>query len=358
MTKNRKFLALAAQIVAVLAILVTLSLCFVGCNGDVDPDAPPVDFNRDDLGRVPEEASIQGVTAIDGAQVTATSAELSTDEAVKATAAYLFNLANANLEKVEYYANYAVGGGTANVTNFNMAGDMKVREVRIKDGAAMYMVTLGRVTNGYLTGNSSKPVSFIIGICRGILDYGNRKYTPDGKTMYVQEGDSGCLDETSVANFFTDKPYINWDKCGKVKSESIEDFMKNEYYRNHYFETNSSLINAKNLVSASVVRDDELDCYNIEMTVDVNSDALELATESTRESAGSDDIVFAYQTIKCQVWDCGLFRTYETADSWEGSMGPGGMLKGSTSNEWTKYFTYNKENAPGLQIPTDMTWYK
>ena len=125
MTKNRKFLALAAQIVAVLAILVTLSLCFVGCNGDVDPDAPPVDFNRDDLGRVPEEASIQGVTAIDGAQVTATSAELSTDEAVKATAAYLFNLANANLEKVDYYANYAVGGGTAKVVNLKMAGDMK-----------------------------------------------------------------------------------------------------------------------------------------------------------------------------------------------------------------------------------------
>ena len=356
MTKNRKFLALAAQIVAVIAILVTFSLCFVGCNGDVDPDAPPVDFNHDDLGRVPEEASIQGVTAVDSAQVTATSAELSPDEAVKATASYLFNLANANLEKVDYYANYAVGGGTANVVNLKMAGDMKVREVRIKDGAAMYMVTLGRVTNGYKTGESSESVSWIIGICRGILDYGNRKYTPDGKTMYVQEGGSGCLTEMSVANFYTDQPYINWDKCGKVKSESIEDFMKNEYYRNHYFETNSSLINAKNLVNASVVRDDELGCYNIEMTVDVNSNALELATESTRESAGSDDIVFAYQTIKCQVWDCGLFRTYETSDSWEGTMA--GILEGSTSNEWTKYFTYNKANAPGLQIPTDMTWYK
>ena len=356
MTKNRKFLALAAQIVAVLAILVTFSLCFVGCNGDVDPDAPPVDFNHDDLGRVPEEASIQGVTAVDSAQVTATSAELSTDEAVKATASYLFNLANANLEKVDYYANYAVGGGTANVVNLKMAGDMKVREVRIKDGAAMYMVTLGRVTNGYKTGESSESVSWIIGICRGILDYGNRKYTPDGKTMYVQEGGTSSLTETSVANFYTDQPYINWDKCGKVKSESIEDFMKNEYYRNHYFETNSSLINAKNLVNASVVRDDELGCYNIEMTVDVNSNALELATESTRESAGSNDIVFAYQTIKCQVWDCGLFRTYETSDSWEGTMA--GILEGNTSNEWTKYFTYNKANAPGLQIPTDMTWYK
>ena len=260
MTKNRKFLALAVQIVAVIAILVTFSLCFVGCNGDVDPDAPPVDFNHDDLGRVPEEASIQGVTAVDSAQVTATSAELSTDEAVKATASYLFNLANANLEKVDYYANYAVGGGTANVVNLKMAGDMKVREVRIKDGAAMYMVTLGRVANGYKTGESSESVSWIIGICRGILDYGNRKYTPDGKTMYVQEGGSGCLTEMSVANFYTDQPYINWDKCGKVKSESIEDFMKNEYYRNHYFETNSSLINAKNLVNASVVRDDELGC--------------------------------------------------------------------------------------------------
>ena len=287
--------------------------------------------------RQPEEASIQGATAIDSTQVTATSAELSTDEAVKATAAYLFNLANANLEKVDYYANYAVGGGTANVVNLNMAGDMKVREVRIKDGAAMYMVTLGRVTNGY---------------------YGNRKYTPDGKTMYIQEGGTSCLTETSVANFFTDQPYINWDNCDDARSESIEDFMKNEYYRNHYFETNSSLINAQNLVNASVVHNEELGCYEIEMTVDVNSDALELATESTRESAGSDDIVFAYQTIKCQVWDCGLFRTYETADSWEGSMGPGGILKGATSNEWTKYFTYNKDNAPGLQIPTDMTWYK
>ena len=356
MTKNRKFLALAVQIVAVIAILVTFSLCFVGCNGDVDPDAPPVDFNHDDLGRVPEEASIQGVTAVDSAQVTATSAELSPDEAVKATASYLFNLANANLEKVDYYANYAVGGGTANVVNLKMAGDMKVREVRIKDGAAMYMVTLGRVTNGYKTGESTESVSWIIGICREILDYGNRKYTPDGKTMYVQEGGTSCLTETSVANFYTDQPYINWDKCGKVKSESIEDFMKNEYYRNHYFETNSSLINAKNLVNASVVRDDELGCYNIEMTVDVNSNALELATESTRESAGSNDIVFAYQTIKCQVWDCGLFRTYETSDSWEGTMA--GILEGNTSNEWTKYFTYNKANAPGLQIPTDMTWYK
>ena len=356
MTKNRKFLALAVQIVAVIAILVTFSLCFVGCNGDVDPDAPPVDFNHDDLGRVPEEASIQGVTAVDSAQVTATSAELSTDETVKATASYLFNLANANLEKVDYYANYAVGGGTANVVNLKMAGDMKVREARIKDGAAMYMVTLGRVTNGYKTGESSDSVSWIIGLCRTILDYGNRRYTPDGKTMYIHEGGTSCLTEMSVANFYTDQPYINWDKCGKVKSESIEDFMKNEYYRNHYFETNSSLINAKNLVNASVVRDDELGCYNIEMTVDVNSNALELATESTRESAGSNDIVFAYQTIKCQVWDCGLFRTYETSDSWEGTMA--GLLEGNTSNEWTKYFTYNKANAPGLQIPTDMTWYK
>lgn len=357
MTKNRKFLALAAQIVAVLAILVTLSLCFVGCNGDVDPDAPPVDFDRDDLGRQPEEASIQGATAIDSTQVTATSAELSTDEAVKATAAYLFNLANANLEKVDYYANYAVGGGTADVTSLSMAGDMKVREVRIKDGAAMYMVTLGRVTNGYVIGNNTDPVAPIISLCRTILDYGNRRYTPDGKTMYIQEGGTSCLTETSVANFYTDQPYINWDKCGKVKAESIEDFMKNEYYRYHYFETNSSLINAQNLVNASVVHNEELGCYEIEMTVDVNSNALELATESTRESAGSKDIVFVYQTIICEIWDCGLFRTYETADSWSGSMG-GGILKGASENTWEKYFTYNKENAPGLQIPTDMTWYK
>ena len=132
--------------------------------------------------------------------------------------------------------------------------------------------------------------------------------------------------------------------------------MKQEYYRNNCAETNNSILNADTVTKASVSHNDEYGFYEIELVVDVNSNALELATESTRESADSKDIVFVYQTIKCEIWDCGLFRYYATDDSWAGTLK--GFLGGTSINEWEKYFTYNKENAPGLQIPTDMTWYK
>lgn len=359
MTKNRKFLTFTAQIVAVLAILVTFSLCFAGCNGDEITDIVEVTYDNDDLGKMPNEQAIEGIDPIDESKLIKFSEESVADADVEATAAYLFNLANANLAKVDYYANKATGNGVATITiGEDASGSMEVREVRIKDGAAMYMETMGEVVSGRLGdgGNSS----LIVSACRALLDYGNRKYTPDGVTMYRQEGGTSCLDPNySLNNFYTDQPYINWDECDDVESMTIQDFMKDEYYRNSYFETNSSEINAKTLKEAKVTHNDAEGYYEIELVVDVTTNALTLATQSTRNSASSDDIVFVYQTIKCEVWDCGLFRYYSTDDSWEGSIKAGIFsLGGSSVNFWEKYFTYNKEMAPGLQIPTDMTWYK
>ena len=355
MTKNRKFLALAAQIIAVLAILVTLSLCFVGCNGDPITDITPVEFDHDDLGEAPEAAALEGIDGIDTAKILALSDEQTENVDVKTTATYLFNLANTNLGKVGWYANKATGNGTATITmGITASGDMEVREIRIKDGAAMYMETMGQVVDGRL--NDGGSAEGIVGMCRNILDYGNRKYTPDGKTFYLQDGGTDVLNGDSLSNFFTDQLYIDWTKCEKVQSLSVDEFMKQEYYRNNYAETNSSILNADTVTKASVSHNDEYGFYEIELVVDVNSNALELATESTRESADSKDIVFVYQTIKCEIWDCGLFRYYATDDSWAGTLK--GFLGGTSINEWEKYFTYNKENAPGLQIPTDMTWYK
>lgn len=341
---------------AIISIMLICStLIFIACDGKVDNVDKDQDLTHDDLGVAPKASSIAGIDAPDTSKLTATSAELSENADVKAAATYLFNLANDNLSKVSYYADFAYGSGIATVTNLKMSGSMQVREVRIKDGAAMYMVTLGRVINGYKTETPEVNDSTILSLCRGLLDYGNRKYTPDGQTFYVQKGGTSCLLEGSVDNFFTDNAYINWDKCKKVKSMSVSDFMKEDYYKDSYVETTNGTIIPENIVNASFVHN-EAGYYEIEITVDVTTDALELSTESTRNSANSSDIAYRYQTIKCQIWDCGLFRLYETYDSWSGSLL--NLLNGYSENQWHKYFTYNKANAPLYQIPSDTSWAK
>lgn len=340
-------------IISVVLILTTVF--FIACDGETENFNENIDLNHDDLGVAPNAEAQKGIDKPDASKLTATSATLSEDEAVKEAATYLFNIANDNLAKVSYYADYAYGSGIATVTNLDMSGSMQVREVRIKDGAAMYMETLGRVINGYKTETPEVNDSKILGTCRLVLDYGNRKYTPDGQTFYLQNGKSKCLLPNSVDNFYTDNAYIDWDKCSKVKSFSLSEFMAEDFYNKSYVETTNATIIPEYITNASIVHNDA-GYYEIEITVDVTTDALKLSTESTRNSAGSNDIVYRYQTIKCQIWDCGLFRKYETYDSWAGSLI--NILNGYSTNEWHKTFTYNKENAPLYQIPEDTSWAK
>lgn len=343
-------------------ILIIATVFIIACDGKTENVDENQNLTHDDLGVAPNEAAQAGIDKPDASKLTATSATLSEDAAVKEAATYLFNIANDNLSKVAYYANYAYGSGIASVTSMGMSGSMQVREVRIKDGAAMYMETMGRVVNGYKNETPQKNDSTILGLCRELLDYGNRKFTPDGQTFYVQDGKTGSLLESALDNFYTDKSYINWDKCNKVRSMSVQDFMKEDYYKDSYVETSNGVIIPENITNASIVHNDA-GYYEIEITVDVSTDALKLSTESTRESANSKDIVYLYQTIKCQIWDCGLFRLYETYDSWSGSLGVSTSpllswikLQGYSENQWHKYFTYNKENAPLYQIPADSGW--
>lgn len=349
--KKKLFLA----IISIVLILSTVF--FIACDGKAENVENDHSTNHDDLEVTPNAAAQTGIDKPDASKLTASSSSLSEDAAVKEAATYLFNLANDNLSKVSYYANYAYGSGIASVTTLKMSGSMEVREVRIKDGAAMYMVTMGRVVNGYNNSTPDKTNTAVLGACRLLLDYGNRKFTPDGQTFYLQKGGSSSLLENSLNNFYTDVPYIDWDKCDS-KSMSVEDFMKEDYYNKSYVETSNATITPDTIVNASIVHNDA-GYYEIEITVDITTDALELATASTRNSASSEDIVYSHQTIKCQIWDCGLFKKYETFDGWEGSFGAGIFkLGGSSTNEWHKSFTYNKENAPLYQIPSDTSWAK
>ena len=343
------------SIISIVLILTTVF--FIACDGKTEQFDENINLDHDDLGIAPNEAAQAGIDKPDASKLSASSAELTEDAAVKEAATYLFNLANSNLAKVSYYADYAYGSGVASVTTLKMSGSMEVREVRIKDGAAMYMVTMGRVVNGYNNDTPDKTNTAVLGACRILLDYGNRKFTPDGKTFYLQEGGSSALLENALNNFYTDTAYIDWNKC-EYKTMSTEQFMKEDYYNQSYVETTNATITPDTIVNASIVHNDA-GYYEIEITVDINTDALKLAIESTRNSASSEDIVYTHQTIKCQIWDCGLFKRYETFDGWEGSFGAGIFkLGGSSTNEWHKYFTYNKENAPLYQIPSDTSWAK
>lgn len=351
------------SIISIVLILTTVF--FIACDGNTEQFDENINLDHDDLGVAPNEAAQAGIDKPDASKLTASSSSLSEDAAIKEAATYLFNIANDNLSKVSYYANYAYGSGIASVTSMGMSGSMQVREVRIKDGAAMYMVTMGRVINGYKNETPEENDSTILGLCRDLLDYGNRKFTPDGQTFYVQEGKSKALLENSVDNFYTDNAFIDWDKCDKVQTMTVAEFMKEDYYNKSYVETTNANITLENIESASIVHNDAEGYYEIEIKVDVTTDALKLATESTRNSANSKDIVYRYQTIKCQIWDCGLFRRYETYDSWSGSLGVSTSpllswikLQGYSENQWHKYFTYNKENAPLYQIPSDTSWAK
>lgn len=344
-------------ITTVIGIILALTMLLaIGCNGDVDTFKNEFDIDHSDLGVAPEDKYLQGTTRIDSSKVTKTSEELTDDSDVIATATYLFNLADSNLESVEFYASLSHGSGVATITNMNMAGSMQVREARVKDGAEMYMVSMGRVVDGYLTGNSSSSVSTIISMCRAVLDYGNRVYTPDGKTFYRQKSGTKALDKNCVDNFYTQNTYIDWSKADKVTKTDYATFMAENFYDSHYAEANGSKINTDTIKQAKVVFNEALGIYEIEMIVDTSTDALELSTASIRDSAGSNDIVYTHQTIKCEIWTSGMFRMYHTADGWSGTLAS--ILKGSSENLWTKYFTYNKDKATQFIMPTseELTW--
>ena len=199
------------SIISIVLILTTVF--FIACDGKTEQFDENQNLDHDDLGVAPNEAAQAGIDKPDASKLTAESATLSEDLSVKEAATYLFNLANSNLAKVSYYADYAYGSGVASVTTLKMSGSMEVREVRIKDGAAMYMVTMGRVVNGYNNDTPDKTNTAVLGACRILLDYGNRKFTPDGKTFYLQEGGSSSLLENALNNFYTDTAYIDWNKC-------------------------------------------------------------------------------------------------------------------------------------------------
>ena len=100
-------------------VLVCTVVFFMACDGESDTFDENINLSHDDLGVAPNAEAIKGIDAPDASKLNVTSSELSEDAAVKEAATYLFNLANDNLSKVNYYANYAYGGFHAGTRSAN-----------------------------------------------------------------------------------------------------------------------------------------------------------------------------------------------------------------------------------------------
>ena len=354
MTKKKKIIAITVPIAVVLVIAIILIILFFGLTSE-PPVVPEVSFDFDGLGTAPADEAPEGTDRIDASSVDSFSDSLSEDVNVIEDATYLFNIANQNLGKVDFYVSFAAGGGTANITSVGMGGSMEVREIRVIDGDSMYMESMGQVVQGYMMSNPDVSNVTIENVCKGILEYGNRKYTPDGQTFYLQEGGSYVLGTESLSSFL-EGTGIDWTKSDPVRTESVDEFMTNEFYRYSYVEASSNIINTDTILKASLVHNEAEGYYEIQLVVDINSNALELSTASTRDSAGSDDIVYTHQTITCHVWENGLMRYFNTEDGWKGTLA--GFLSGESNNTWEKYFSYNREDVSVIVTPTDLSWAK
>ena len=83
---------------AIISIVLILSTVFIiACDGETEYFNENQDLNHDDLGVAPNEEAQQGIDKPDASKLSASSAELTEDAAVKEAATYLFNLANDNL---------------------------------------------------------------------------------------------------------------------------------------------------------------------------------------------------------------------------------------------------------------------
>lgn len=339
--KRKLFLTVSIILIAVL------SLSLFACAGK-DDIGETVNPFIEGIGEAPKADLNSEI--IDASKVSL-SAEGTTDISVLESAVYLFDIANYNIQNVEYWNSIAYGSGTATIGG-GLSGSMEVRDIYVKDGTKSYMKSFGRIVK------ASDNAKTLLGIMQSMLDYGKIRYSEDGETVYYINGGHKSLDKDSVKNFLTDKETINVEKASKdnrIIYPSAAVFERENFARGTIFEIDNADIQTKYLEEASITHDDEKGLYTVTMKVDPTSDALTLGRQSLRKSASSKDLDYVYQTIIFEVWDCGVLRSYCTDNSWTATIY---ILNGSSENNYYRYFGYDKSLADKTKIPAveEMSW--
>lgn len=304
--------------------------------------------NFDGLTEKPNETATQQATAVDAAQVTL-SADKSADEAVRQSAAYLYNLANDNFSNVDFYASAAAGSGGSTV--IGIQGNMSVRQRAVKDGETWFYEGYGMITSTKKVSDGGD--SNLVGLVRSALDLCERVYTADGQTFYRQDCGNEPLKEDSLVNFLGEGNLTYRNEKGKPYGDFLtadqDKYYSTYYINNTHLENDNMEIKAEYLKDASIVYDEALGVYKVTMTVDPKSEAVALGSASLKKSSSASWFAYNYQNVTFEIWECGLMRTYNTDNSWSAKMF--GFIEGTSENNFSKYFTYNRESVTKL-LPT------
>lgn len=345
-----------------LTIIFTLAILTIAATGlsackyhDIE-----VDLNFDELMYEPVDAVKAKARAIADVNQITTASEFTKDPKVIESAVELYRLGDENLQNADFFACVSKGSGGADISAFNLRGNMSVREMTIKNGSEWYYRSCGMVMNTEtLNGSSVNSGDSLLPVIRGILDYGKRKYSPDGEHFYVQTVGTGDLDAESINRFLT-ADWLNAisfvNKKGKPRGDLFSfdtqaDYIAYDAYHSSHLEVDNAAITPDAITEAKITRDDRLGIFKVSFKVDVTSDALDTNLFSLRKSV-ADDLRYVYQTVEFEIWDCGLFRTYGTDSSWA-TRKLGGFLSGESQNKYMRSYTYNQSAVKRLVISSE-----
>ncbi len=346
-------------IVLIILTIVVAVFAFAGCTKPAKRVAP--DLNFDGLGSKPNDEVAAKSIPVDKSKIKLSS-ENTTDPEVLASIKYLLQLSNQNNIDIDFYAAAAYGTGDAYIPSAKIVGSMDTREWRIYDNGEYFFDSYGMIVEGYTIksdGSKGSVMDSTLSILSNILNFADRVYSPDSQTFYKADNGKGAEDSFSK---YPSLDAITYKKP-KITASSLEDYIKNNYYRTSFKEyTSDNLEYEKAILNGSLVYDEVNGIYTLECEINCQDEiALELSIASMKESSGTDIFKYAKKSLKIEIWDCGLIKSYINENVWEATLVPDLLkLKGSSENYYEQLFSYNKEDIQKMLIPEDIksTWTK
>lgn len=346
-------------VVLIILTIIIAVFAFAGCTKPAK--RVEANLNFDGLGTKPGDEVAAKTVHVDKSKITLSS-ETTTDKAVLDSIRYLILLSNQNNIDIDFYAAAAFGTGDAYIPSAKMVGSMDTREWRIYDNGEYFFDSYGLIVEGYTIksdGSKGKVLDSTLSILSNVLNFADRVYSPDSQTFYKADNGKGDVDSFSKYPSLDATTYKN----PKIVKSSVADYIKTNYYRTSFKEyTSDNLDYEEAITKGSLTYDETNGVYTLECEINCENEiALELSIESMKESSGTDIFKYAKKTLKIEIWDCGLIKSYINENVWEATLVPDLLkLKGSSENYYEQLFSYNKGDIKKMIIPEEIktTWTK
>ena len=272
-------------------------------------------------------------------------------------ALHLLDVVNKNLANADYFAFCSTGYGTARSSLMSMSGSLDYGVIYIKDGKSMYYQSAADVVEF-----NSSAGSRLSNLTQGLLDRAERKYSPDGKTFYVQKV-KGNKAKIKVLNKY---PFSDADyNVGETQKLSLNEFKKQEYVAANVNELTNMLFTKDTILDKSVAINYSGGIYRLAFTVDLSNNTLrdkatKYARGMLRDLVESNDLEFNHFRVNLEVWDNGLVRKFTREESWKGTINlplnlkPEGISKSSAAI----WYNWNPADCKIKDNKIDLSWAK